>query len=69
MSIPYYGDSQQQADSVCFISYWHIPGGYQYDQARVCKQFFHNKELAEQVAEKYSMPPEMAVVIDIINKV
>lgn len=63
MSITNHGSSVQHPDSVCYVSYWHIPGGYDYMAAEVRKRYFANVEEAEFLARRYGMPPEMAFVV------
>lgn len=60
----YGGTLDPEPDSVCHISYWHIPGGYDYHHAEVRVAYFADKEVAEKLAAKYHMPPEMAMVMD-----
>ena len=54
----------QQPDSKYFVSYWYIPNGSDYDQARVVKLFFSEdyKEEVEKIVARYDYPPEMPVI-------
>ena len=69
MSIRQHGASTQQKDSVCYLSYWHIPHGCRYDLAEERKRYFNNREYAERVAKEYHNPPEMAFVVAITQGV
>ncbi len=42
------------------VSYWYIPGGWDYVNAQACVAFFDSEELARRVAAEYDMVPEMA---------
>ena len=56
---------KRQPDSVAKVSHWVIPGGADYDQAFVIEKFFADMAKAEDYAKKYSMPPEMALLISL----
>ncbi len=58
-----HGDIKQQPDSICYVSFWYIPNGSDYDQAYVVKRYFSDVGFANKFASKYSNPPEMAMVI------
>lgn len=68
MSLSQYGTAVPENDSVCYVSYWHIPGGCDYVNAIVMKRYFSDKEFAEKLADKYSYPPQMAFVVDISHE-
>jgi hypothetical protein len=59
------GTMEQQTTTVAKVSFWHIPRGSDYHNATTVKCFFDNAEKAEAFANKYSQPPEMAVVAPI----
>lgn len=52
-----------QADTKFTVSFWHIPGGAKYDEARALEAFFADQEAANRFAAKYYNPPEMAFVV------
>lgn len=45
------------------ISYWHVPGGYDYvnAEARVC--FMNDHAQAQAIAARYDVPTELAILI------
>lgn len=48
------------------VSYWVIPGGYEYDKAYVAEAFFDLEVDANAYAKQIGeMPPEMAMVMTI----
>ena len=49
-----------QPDSKCVVSFWYIPGGCNYDQARVIEAFFADVEAGREFADQNRYPPEMA---------
>lgn len=53
------------ADDVTHVvSYWYIPGGYDYVNAEVRTRVAHSEEEANALAESIGlMPPEMATVM------
>lgn len=52
--------AEQEPDSVCYISSWHIPGGWDYVNAKVVVEYFTDITLAQQVENKHKDTPEMA---------
>lgn len=62
------GTLTEQADSVCYISYWHVPNGSDYDKASARKVYFSDRSAAEKLAIKYQNPPELAIVVNIEKK-
>jgi len=59
------GTPTKQADSVCFVSFWRIPGGYDYTNAYVVEAYFSDRDAAARIQKKYEMPPEMTYLIDL----
>lgn len=59
------GTITRQPDSTHKVNFWYIPGGARYDRAQVIDGFFNDKAVAEQFAAKYSVPPEMAMCIEL----
>lgn len=59
----YGGTYQRKPDSVAAVSFWHIPGGCNYDQAHAVKVYFSTHEAANEFAQRNSNPPEMAMVV------
>lgn len=57
------GSIKRQPDSVCKISYWHVPGGCDYAHAYMREEFFADLEVAQKVEDKYHYPPVMAMLI------
>lgn len=57
------GTTTLEANSVCKVSVWYIPGGFDYDRAEAIESFFADKNAAERFVERYQNPPEMAVLI------
>lgn len=50
---------------VFIVSYWVIPGGYDYHNAYLEEEEFSSKEEADAAAERIGeSPPEMAVVFE-----
>lgn len=59
--------TQEQPDTAWAVSFWHIPGGYQYNRAEIHEMFFseQNKEQVETALARWNYPPEMPIVTDI----
>ena len=53
---------EQPKQVVAVVSYWYIPGGYDYMNARVEKRYFTDMQQAEQFAAQNEYPPEMALL-------
>ena len=59
-------DFNREPTSKFVVSYWHIPGGYDYSNATVLYEFYDTEEEAVVRARCIGgMPPEMADVYDI----
>lgn len=57
-----YANNQKEKETDVKVTYWHIPGGYDYINASVVVCWFDDKNLAERFCEKYRNPPEMACI-------
>jgi hypothetical protein len=57
------GTVRPQPDTKVAVSFWHIPGGSDYERARAVQAYFSDEEAAKRFAEKYYYPPEMAMVM------
>lgn len=56
---------EQTPTSVAKVSYWHIPNGADYHNARACMAYFDDADAAAKFAQRYANPPEMALLIPI----
>lgn len=54
------GSPRWSAETTACVSYWHIPGGSEYNHATVYKAYFLKMEDAQRFAAKYEAPPVMA---------
>jgi len=54
------GTLEPSVETTHAVSYWYIPGGWDYQNAEVLIRYFPNQELAEKFVKKYENPPEMA---------
>lgn len=54
------GTLEPTPETKFWVTSWHIPGGSDYDHARVVSGFFADEETARRLTHKYDMPPEMA---------
>lgn len=62
------GTLQQEPTSVAKVSFWHIPGGYDYSNAQVVLAYFSNLEAAERFERRYHDVPEMACMVPIEDR-
>ena len=60
---PFSGYLTRRPTSTHKVSYWHIPMGSDYHNARVVECYFDDADSAQRFAAKYHNPPEMAVLI------
>ncbi len=56
------GSQTPNSETKFYVSLWYIPGGCDYNNARVVKGYFAEEEKANEFANKYIAPPEMAMV-------
>lgn len=45
------------------VSYWYVPGGYDYSNAVIVEKLFETQQEAEEFVLEYRNPPEMAMII------
>lgn len=59
------GSKERRPDSVAFASFWVIPGGWDYVNARVQSVWLDetSAEMAKPMIAKLSNPPEMAFMV------
>lgn len=58
------GNDTPNSDTKFVVSWWHIPGGCQYDHAMALEAFFPDQVSADSFCREVgTMPPEMAIVI------
>ena len=57
------GGSTRDKGQSWIISYWHVPGGYNYVAAEARTCFIDDKAVADSIAERYRGAPEMAFII------
>jgi hypothetical protein len=44
------------------VTYWHIPGGCDYENAKLKECWFDDKENATKFCKRYEAPPAMACI-------
>lgn len=54
--------NQRTPASKWIVNYWHIPGGCDYDNARIILAYFDTEGEADEFAKDKRYPPEMAYV-------
>ena len=57
------GGSVQDQGQAWIISYWYVPGGYDYASAQACNAFIDDKAAADRIVARYEYPAEMAFLI------
>jgi len=58
--ISFGGTTQPEADTKFVVSYWYIPGGYNYVNAEARVAYFADEAAATKFEKEYEYPPEMA---------
>lgn len=56
------GTTRPTPETACFVSYWHLPGGWDCVNATARNVYFSDLNAANRLASEYEASPEMAFV-------
>lgn len=64
----YGASTEKKKTSVASVSFWYIPGGYDYVNAQAVRVYFDDMEKAKKFEKDYDSIPEMAFLTELTDK-